>query len=58
MKNKHFFTFLFIFLAMSLSGCEIVGDIFKAGFWMAFVLIAIVLAVVFWIVRKMRRPRP
>jgi hypothetical protein len=45
---------LFVFLAVSLAGCEVVGGIFKAGFWVgAIAVIAIVLVLVF-VVGKVR----
>ena len=45
---------LVVFLAVSLAGCEVVGGIFKAGFWVgAIAVIAIVLVLVF-VVGKFR----
>jgi hypothetical protein len=42
-------------LAVTLSSCEVVGGIFKAGFWTAIVLIVLVIALILWIVRRGRR---
>lgn len=47
---------LIVFLAVLVSGCGVITGIFKAGFWTAVILIAVILLVVFWIARKMRRP--
>lgn len=44
-------------LAVGLAGCDLVGDVLEFGFWVAVILIAVVVALVFWIVRKMRGPR-
>ena len=45
---------LLVFLGVSLAGCEVVGGIFKAGFWVgAIAVIAIVLVLVF-VVGKFR----
>ncbi|HET6566436.1 MAG TPA: hypothetical protein VFG50_00620 [Rhodothermales bacterium] len=38
-----------------LTGCEIIGDIFKVGFWIGVVIVAIVVAVIFWVVRFVRK---
>lgn len=38
-----------------LTGCELIGDIFSAGFYTALVLVAIVAIVIVWIVVRLRR---
>ena len=40
---------------MALSSCEIVGGIFKAGFWTAIILIVLVVALILWLVGRSRR---
>lgn len=40
-------------LLMSLSSCEIVGGIFKAGVWTGFILVALVVGLVIFIVAKL-----
>ncbi len=47
------FTFL-ILLTFTLTGCDIIGDIFKAGMWTALILIVLVVVLVMWIFRKIR----
>ena len=42
-------------VAMTLSSCEVIGDIFKAGIWAGIILVVLVVAVILWLVRKMRR---
>ena len=52
---------LFLFLAMlatSLTGCAAIGDIFKAGAYTGIIAVFIVVALLFFIVNKMRGPRP
>jgi hypothetical protein len=39
----------------TLSSCEVVGGIFKAGFWTAIILIVVVVALIFWIIGRRRR---
>jgi membrane protein YdbS with pleckstrin-like domain len=47
-----------LLLAVTLgSGCELVGDIFKAGFWSAIILIALVLFLVIFIINRVGRRR-
>lgn len=36
---------------VALPGCEVIGDIFQAGFWTGIVLVAILVAVIFVAVR-------
>jgi len=51
--------FLFICaLATTLTGCAALGDIFKAGAYTGIIAVFIVVALLFFIVNKMRGPRP
>ena len=55
MKNLRFFlAFTLIFLTFSLSSCEAIGDIFKAGAWTAIIGIFLVVFIIWFLVRKMR----
>lgn len=55
MKNVRFLlVFALIFLTFSLSSCEVVGDIFKAGAWTAVIGIFLVVVLISFLVRKMR----
>ncbi len=52
-KNYYY---LFLLGALTtLSSCEAIGTIFKAGMWWAFILIFIVIAVILWIVSKVKK---
>lgn len=42
---------LLLFL-LTLSSCEIIGGIFKAGFWTAIILVAIVVIFILWLVNR------
>lgn len=42
-------------LAMSLSSCEIVGGIFKAGIWTGIIVVVLVIVLIFWLVNRGRR---
>ncbi|RYY90536.1 MAG: phosphatidate cytidylyltransferase [Chitinophagaceae bacterium] len=51
-------TTLWLFLAamvMTLSSCEVIGGIFKAGFWTAIILIVVVVLLILWLVGRRRR---
>jgi hypothetical protein len=43
------------FLAISISSCQVVGGIFKAGFWTAIILIVLVVGLILWLVGRGRR---
>jgi len=58
MKFIRTYFFLFaILLTFTLTGCELIGDIFEAGMWTALILIVLVVLLVTWIFRKLRGPR-
>lgn len=45
---------LILLLAMSASGCEIVGGIFKAGIWVGAIIVILIIAVIMWIINRAR----
>ena len=45
---------LVVFLAVSLAGCEVVGGIFKAGFWVGAVAVIAIGLILVFIVGKVR----
>lgn len=53
---KQFLTFFlwFLALAVGLTSCEIVGDIFEAGMWTAVIIIVLIVALILWLVSKFR----
>ena len=44
-----------ILLSLASAGCEIVGDIFQAGFWVGTIVVLIVLAGVAMLAARLRR---
>ena len=46
---------LLIYIAFLFSGCEVIGGIFKAGMWFAFIIVGIILALIIYFVSKARR---
>jgi hypothetical protein len=44
---------LLLVFAVSLAGCQIVGDIFKAGVWVGVIAVVGVIALVIWLISRM-----
>ena len=58
MKNiRVYLMTLLVLLTMTLSSCDVIGDIFEAGMWTAVIIIVIVVLLVVWLLRKFRGPR-
>ncbi|WP_167856402.1 hypothetical protein [Hymenobacter metallicola] len=56
MKNYRFLLpFCLLLLTFSLSSCDLVGDIFKAGAWTALIGVFLVVLLLWFLVRKIRR---
>lgn len=55
MKSLSSLWLLMIVSLVGLSSCEVVGGIFKAGMWTSVILIVIVVAIVLWLLGRMRR---
>jgi hypothetical protein len=47
--------FLLLFLTTTLTGCELIGDIFQAGIWVGVIAVLAVLALVAFLFSRMRR---
>lgn len=54
---RYYFSILLVLITLTLTSCEAIGDIFKAGMWTALIGIILVVLFVLWIVRKIRGPR-
>ena len=58
MKNlRAYFAALLILLTFTLSSCDVIGDIFKAGMWTAVIGIVLIVLVIMWLLRKIRGRR-
>ncbi|MBE9583512.1 hypothetical protein IM792_03550 [Mucilaginibacter sp. JRF] len=42
----------FMLAIMSLSSCQLIGDIFKAGVYVGIIIVILVIAIIIWIIRK------
>ncbi len=55
LKQKSFFSLLFVFLALTMSGCDLVGDILEFGFWTGIIVLVVVVLIILGIVKALRR---
>lgn len=42
-------------MLFTLGGCEVIGDIFSAGFYTGIFIVVLVVAIIIWIIAKLRR---
>lgn len=38
--------------AISLSSCQAIGDIFKAGVWFGIIGVVVIIVIIFWLINK------
>jgi len=55
MKQFSYLWLCVLAMAVTLSSCEVVGGIFKAGFWSAIIIVVVVVALILWLVGRGRR---
>ena len=53
--SRYSLFFLLCVLATTLTGCDAIAGIFKAGAYTGIIAVVVVLLIVFWLVNKMRR---
>ena len=44
----------FFLISILFSGCQAIGDIFKAGLWVGILIVVIVIAVLIWVISLFR----
>lgn len=54
-KGPNLALLVLLLLALSSAGCALVEGIFKAGLWVGAILVLILVGLVVWILRKIRR---
>ena len=52
---KNVLLFMFVFLVTFLSGCEVIGGIFKAGMWVGILIVAAIVGLVLFLINKSRK---
>lgn len=55
MRNSVTLMMLFLAGSFLLSSCEALGDIFQAGMWVGVIVVVLIIALVLWLIGKMRR---
>ena len=55
MKKYSFLGLAVVAMAMTLSSCEIIGGIFKAGVGVGIFIVVLVIALILWLVGRSRR---
>ena len=53
--RKSILATFFVAAAFLLSSCEAIGDIFKAGMWVGVIVVVLIVALVLWLIGKMRK---
>jgi len=52
MKNS-LYVLLFVMISISLTSCQLVGDIFKAGVWVGILAVAAVIGLIIFLLSKL-----
>lgn len=55
MKHKFSLWASLVAVAMLMASCDVIGGIFKAGFWAAIIIILLVAGLIIWLLRRFRR---
>ncbi len=55
MLFKRGLLYLFFISLLAVSSCAVIGGIFKAGMWFGILLIVIVIGIVVWLLKRLRR---
>ncbi|MEP7259243.1 MAG: phosphatidate cytidylyltransferase [Flavitalea sp.] len=54
-KNNYLILAFLSSALVSLSSCEVVGGIFKAGVWTGLIIVALVIAIVIWLISRAKK---
>ncbi|MES2431860.1 MAG: phosphatidate cytidylyltransferase [Bacteroidota bacterium] len=52
---KQSFYLLLGFLLVTLSSCEAIADIFKAGVWSGIIIVVIIVGLIFWLIGRAKK---
>ncbi|MDQ3683509.1 MAG: phosphatidate cytidylyltransferase [Bacteroidota bacterium] len=55
MKRFNYLVIFLLAMLMTLSSCELVGDILEVGVWLGVLIAAAVVGLIIWIISKFRR---
>ena len=46
-------TIIFTLLLFTMTSCEVIGGIFKAGVWVGILIVVAIIVIVFWLFKKL-----
>ncbi|WP_299702553.1 hypothetical protein [uncultured Pontibacter sp.] len=52
---KWLYSLVFLFFSLTLTGCDLVGDILEFGMWTALIIIAVIVLIIYFIAKMFRR---
>lgn len=55
MKNRIFIVGLFALMLTTLTGCELIGDIFQAGVGVGIFIVIAAIALIVWLISRFRK---
>lgn len=55
MKKYNGILLAIVLLGVTMSSCEIVGDLVEFGVWVGVIIVVAVVALIWWIIRKFKR---
>lgn len=54
--KQYFLSGLYLLaITMTLTSCEVIGNIFQAGIWVGIIIVVAVVVLILWLVNKFRR---
>lgn len=51
-RNIKVAIFSLIFMAITLTSCQAIAGIFKAGIWAGIIIVIVIAAIIFWLISK------
>jgi len=52
--SRYALILLVVLVSMTSAGCEVIGDIFKAGVWVGMLMVVVVIALIGFVAAKIR----
>ena len=55
MRKNFLLSALIVSFLITLSSCDLIGGVFKAGMWFALIIVVAIVALVLWLIGKARK---
>lgn len=55
MKSNTIYAAFYLFICSLLTSCAAIGGVFKAGMWAGVIVVVLIIALVLWLINKMRK---